>query len=246
MPGGEAQRIQPYPKHLWFLILSYSMIIVQSNWFDVRIIRIFNMDTDAGTLVFPLTFLLSDVITEVYGYKQARRAIWCGFLFNVICIVYGQIITSFPSPEYATHNQMFDNFLILNIRIIFSSFVSYMISEPVNSFIMAKMKINFKGQHMGIRFILSTVVAALLDSGIFAVLAYYGTMSHMELFNLIITMWFIRIVIEVIGLPLSTWLAGYLKKIEHLDIYDNKTNFTIFSLDGDYSTNSNKFIEEEA
>ena len=72
------------PKYLGFLILTYCMLMVFSNWFDPRLIDLFGLNTDAGTLIFPLGFLISDLITEVYGYKQARRAIWCGFLFNFL------------------------------------------------------------------------------------------------------------------------------------------------------------------
>ena len=82
---------------LWFLTLTYTMIIVLANWFDARLIHLIGLDTDAGTLVFPLTFLLSDLVTEVYGYKFARRAIWCGFLFNAVFLIYSQIVIHLPS-----------------------------------------------------------------------------------------------------------------------------------------------------
>src|SRR5688572_13040806 len=96
----------PQPKYLWFLVLSYTMVLVLANWFDARLIQIFSFNTDGGTLIFPLTFLLSDLITEVYGYQQARRAIWCGFLFNIFFILYGLAITHLPSPDFAlTRNQ---------------------------------------------------------------------------------------------------------------------------------------------
>src|SRR3990167_4672910 len=121
------------PKFLWFLTLTYSMVIVLANWFDPRLIKIFGLTTDAGTLIFPLTFLLSDLITEVYGYKNARRAIWCGFLFNALFILYGQLVIHMPSPDYHTNNAMFDTLLATNVRIIIASCLSYLISEPLNS-----------------------------------------------------------------------------------------------------------------
>ncbi len=84
MSENKTHFIQNHPKYLWFLILSYSMIIAISNWFDARLVDIFGMVISPGALIFPITFLLSDTITEVYGYKHARRAIWSAFLFNVI------------------------------------------------------------------------------------------------------------------------------------------------------------------
>jgi uncharacterized PurR-regulated membrane protein YhhQ (DUF165 family) len=76
------------PRYLWFLIVAYVVVILMANWFDVRLVRVGVLITDAGTLIFPITFLLSDLITEVYGYKNARLAIWCAFLFNLLFILY--------------------------------------------------------------------------------------------------------------------------------------------------------------
>src|SRR5579883_2959033 len=117
--------------YLWFLTLSYTMVILLANWFDPRLIKIFNLTTDAGTLIFPLTFLLSDLITEVYGYKHARRAIWCGFFFNAIFIAYGQLIIHLPSPDFAANNAMFDTLLAMNVRILLASAISYLVAEPL-------------------------------------------------------------------------------------------------------------------
>lgn len=229
------------PKYLWFLTLSYTMVIVLANWFDPRLIRIFNLDTDAGTIIFPLTYLLSDLITEVYGYKHARRAIWCGFLFNALFIMYGQIIIHLPSPLYPTHNAMFDQLLAANARIIIASAISYLCAEPLNSYVMAKLKIKMSGRWIGVRFVASTFLASGLDSAIFGVIAFYGVMSNHNLWVLIVTMWFIKVFIEIIGLPISIRLARKLKQKEQLDIYDKRTQFTILSLDARYEQKDNEF-----
>ena len=229
------------PKYLWFLTLSYTMVIVLANWFDPRLIRIFNLDTDAGTIIFPLTYLLSDLITEVYGYKHARRAIWCGFLFNALFIMYGQIIIHLPSALYPTHNAMFDQLLAANARIIIASAISYLCAEPLNSYVMAKLKIKMSGRWIGVRFVASTFLASGLDSAIFGVIAFYGVMSNHNLWVLIVTMWFIKVFIEIIGLPISIRLARKLKQKEQLDIYDKRTQFTILSLDARYEQKDNEF-----
>lgn len=239
--NAEAKIIKVQPKFLWFLVVSYCVVILLANWFDPRLVSFFGLTTDAGTLIFPLTFLLSNLITEVYGYKHARRAIWCGFLFNIIFILYGQLIIHLPSPSYPTHNAMFDTILALNARIIFASTISYFISEPLNSFVMAKLKIKMQGRHLGLRFILSTVLASGIDSFIFGFIAFYGMMNLEHLISLILTMWLIKVFIEIIGLPFSIKLTHKLKKIEELDIYDKKTKFNLFSLEAEYTVKENKF-----
>ncbi len=230
------------PRYLWFFILFYAMVMVFANWFDPRLVQIFSLDTDAGTLIFPLTFILSDLITEVYGYQQARRAIWCGFLFNLLFIVYGQLVIHLPSPEYAiTNNKHFDVLMGMNIRIICASTLSYLCSEPLNAFVMAKLKILFHGRQLASRFVASTFLASGVDSFIFGTIAFIGLMTNYKLFLLIITMWFFKVIIEVIGLPFSLYLTKKFKQIERLDIYDAHTEFNLFSLQVEYTKKDNHF-----
>lgn len=235
------EKALPQPQYLWFLMLCYSMVIVLANWFDVRFIQLFSLVTDAGTLIFPLTFLLSDLITEVYGYQQARRAIWCGFLFNVVFILYSQIIIHLPSPDFAvTSNQHIDAMLAFNTRIIFASMISYFVAEPLNAYLLAKMKIRWQGHQLALRFVASTLIASGLDSLIFCSIAFSGLMTNTELVQLILTMWLIKVAIEAIGLPLSVYLAKWLKQQEKLDIYDRHTDFSLFSLRVNYTSKDNQ------
>jgi queuosine precursor transporter len=229
------------PKHLWFLMLSYCMVIVLANWFDPRLVHIFGFDTDAGTIIFPLTFLLSNLITEVYGYKQARRAIWTGFLFNGIFILYSQIVIHLPSPSYPTNNDLFLKILHADTRIIVASCVSYFFSEPTNSFIMAKLKLWTKGRHLSFRFVTSTIFAAAIDSFIFGCLAFYGVMSNYNLSWLVFYMWLVKVSVEIFGLSISIPLSNYFKKLEKMDIYDINTNFNVFKLDAYYTKQENLF-----
>lgn len=233
--------IENHPKYLWFLILSYSMIIAISNWFDARLVEIFKMVISPGALIFPITFLLSDMITEVYGYKHARRAIWSAFLFNIIFIGYGQLLIHLPSPGFATNNAVFNKLIAANIFIILGSFVSYIISEPLNSFVLAKLKTKYKGKYIGIRFISSTIVASAIDSIVFASIAFCKVYSMHDIMKIIFDIWITKTVIEILGLPFSIRLAKLLKKREKLDIYDDDTNFNPLSLEASYSSKNNKY-----
>ena len=233
------------PKYLWFLILSYSMVIAISNWFDSRLVLLFGLPISPGALSFPLTFLISDIITEVYGYKNARKAIWAAFLFNVLFIAYGQMIIHMPSPSFSTLNEAYSQILSLNTRIVVASFLSYLISEPINAYLVAKLKLVLKGQFMGFRFITSTLVASGIDSVFFGMIAFYGVFSHEHLFSLIINIWLVKSAVEIIGLPISTRVCKYIKNKEQMDIYDDNTRFTPFSMDTKYSRTSNKFNQSK-
>ncbi|MGD9152540.1 MAG: queuosine precursor transporter [Gammaproteobacteria bacterium] len=229
------------PRFLWFLTMSYAMVLVFANWFDPRLVRVFGLVTDAGTLIFPLTFLLADLITEVYGYKIARRAIWIGLFFNLLFMLYGQLVIHLPSPKYPTHNDIFAQIIAMDSRVVIASVFSYLCSEPLNTYILAKIKILMRGKLMWLRFVSSTVIASGLDSCIFGTIAFYGVLTNYELFSLIVTMWLIKVVIEIIGLPVSVTLARKLKAAERVDIYDIGTNFNLFSFDVSYSKSKNKY-----
>jgi uncharacterized integral membrane protein (TIGR00697 family) len=234
--------IGSHPHFLWFLTLAYSMMIVLANWFDPWLIRIFGLLVDAGMLIFPLTFLLSGIITEVYGYKYARRAIWSGFLFNLLFIIYGQTIIHIPSPEYFVHNNAaIDTLLSIHTRIMFASGISYFSSEPLNSFILAKLKTMTKGHYMNVRFVLSALIAVTVNTATFNLIAFYGTMDNSALISITLAMWLIIIVC----LPISIHLAQKLKQLEQWDIYDKRTIFNIFSLEANYATEDNEFDQHE-
>ncbi len=226
---------------LWFLTLTYTMVMILANWFDPRLITLFGYPTDAGTLIFPFTFLLADLITEVYGYKHARRAIWCGFLFNLVFFLYGQTVVHMPSPDYPTNNEMFDTLHTTNLKVILASSLSYLASEPLNSFVMAKLKIKMNGKHLWLRFLASTILASGADSFIFGVMAFYGTMTQANLFSLVITMWCVKMGIEIAGIPASIMLANTLKRVEKLEIYDKQTDFSLFDLNTNYQAKDNEY-----
>ncbi len=227
-------------EYLWLLMLSYTMFTAISNWFDARLISIFDFVLSPGTLVFPLTFLLSDVITEVYGYKNARCAIWTAFFFNLIFLAFGQLIIHMPSPSFTTDNAAFDKLLSLNARVVFASFLSYLISEPLNSYIIAKMKIINKGKFISFRFILSTFSSSGFDSSIFAIVAFSG-IAGKNITAIIINIWIVKVIIECIGIPFSTRLSKWLKQREKTDIYDHSTNFTPIRLDTNYQSSDNHY-----
>lgn len=227
--------------YLWFLTLSYSMAIIMANWYVGRLIYFFGLTFDAGILIFPFTFLISDLITEVYGYQHARQAIWCGFFFNLFFILYGQLVTHLPSPPYPTHNALFNQVMNIDLRILLASGISYFCAEPLNSLIMAKMKIHHQGKYMGLRFIFSTFFSSGLDSFIFSILAFYGVLHAKHLMILIGTNWAIKVGVEIIALPLSLRIARALKRIEKTDIYDKQTNFSLLKLSVHYTQADNEF-----
>lgn len=232
-----------HPKYFKLLMLGFVLVLLMANWFDARLVQIFGfVNTDAGTLIFPLTFILGDVITEVYGFKRARLVIWLAFACNLLFLLYGQLVIHLPSPHYAiVNNHRFDALLHAEGRIVIASFIAYFIGEPLDILMVAKTKILLKGRFMAARFFGSTLISSAVGSVVFGVIAFMGTMPNHDLWVLIFTMWMIKVVLEALFLPFSVWLASRLKRTEQMDIYDNDTRFSLFRFGTDYQQSDNHF-----
>jgi uncharacterized integral membrane protein (TIGR00697 family) len=227
---------------LWFLTLLYTMITVLCNWFNVRLTEVFGFTLPSGSFLFPFTFFLTNLITEVYGYKYARLAIWWGIFFNIFDLVHGQLVTLIPSPDdYRT--QIFDMLLQANGRTILAGLFGCLSSEPLNSLVMAKLKMEFRGQFIGARFLIATLIASVVDSVVFGFLAFYGIFDKKTFIAIIFGMIAVKVAIDFLALPFFLYFAKKLKRKECLDMYDKGTNFNLFRLDTHYAPSANHFKE---
>lgn len=229
------------PKYLWLLLMTYTIVLFASNCFDPRHIKILGLCTGAGSIAFPLTYLLADIITEVYGYKNARVAILSGLLFLAVFVLYGQFVLYFLNPT-SSFQAPLSKFLSIDKYIIFASIVSYLATESINSYLVAKLKIIFKGQYMGLRFIAATIMAYIVDELTYAPIAFHSLIHNLsDLTHHIIDSWIFMFSIEIILLPLSIRLAKAMKRIEGSDIYDTNTKFSLFSLEDRYKVADNHY-----
>lgn len=227
-------------KYLWLFSLAYTLIFFTSNWFDPRQIHILGLNTGAGSIVFPITYLISDIVTEVYGYKHARIAVWTALLFFLIFVLYGQMVIALLASDSISRVAI-STFLYTNNRIILAAILSYLITENINSYIVAKLKISLIGKYMGLRFIGSTLTSYILNELIYAPIAFYGLIPNFKHFvHHMLASWLFMVSIELLLLPFSIRLAKHLKMIENLDIFDTQTNFNPFSLNTDYENRHNQ------
>lgn len=225
------------PKFLWFLTLTYSMLSLLSSWFSICTISLREIPINAGILILPATLLLSNSITEIYGYKYARRALWYSFLFNVLSILFGSWVIYLPSPNYAVHNSLFDSVITTYLKNIYIFFISYFIIEPFNIFFLAKSKSYMNGYHMKLRLGLSAILSMIIILVIFSILKLNGPVLTIELIptSLIIT------IIMLFFLLIFSYFVKKIKQLEKIDIYDNNTQFNFFKFEIKYINKNNKF-----
>ncbi len=182
----------------------------------------------AAIIIFPLSYIVGDILTEVYGYRWARRVIWLGFASNLIFVVFAWVGQILPPAPFWEGQEAYESILGYTPRLLVASFGGYLVGEFVNSFILAKMKILTRGRWLWSRTIGSTVVGQGLDTAIFIILAYIGTPIFAPI--MILHHWLAKTVIEAVATPFTYAVVNYLKKKEEIDTYDYGTSFNPFSI----------------
>jgi len=195
-----------------------------------RLITLFSMIEPGGILTFPFTFFFSDIINEVYGYKQARQLIWISVACLGFFVLFSYLSMLVPSASPDQNNtaflQVFSNYPKAYIGIGTATVISFL----ANNYILAKLKILTKGKHYWLRSIISTSIGHIIFSAIWATIFYSGKMSAMNIVKMTAYIYLWKIVFEITLTPFSAFIANWLKKHEGVDVYDYHTNFTPFSL----------------
>jgi uncharacterized integral membrane protein (TIGR00697 family) len=217
----------------WFVVVASIFVtcLITANIIAVKIISVFGFLVPAGIIIFPLSYLFGDVLTEVYGYAAARRVIWLGFACNllaVIAIYLGGLAPIAPFQQQQGLQTAYSAILGFTPRLLLASFIAYLVGEFTNSFVLAKLKIATKGRWLWTRTIGSTLVGEGLDTVIFISIAFWGLpgFTPQVILTAILTQWIFKVVYEVVATPFTYLVVGFLKRRENLDTYDYRTNFS--------------------
>jgi uncharacterized integral membrane protein (TIGR00697 family) len=204
--------------------------LITANITAVKLVNLFGFILPAAILIFPLSYIIGDVLTEVYGYGQARRVIWLGFFCNfitVLAIWMGQLL---PAASFWNGQEAYQRILGYTPRLLLASFLAYLAGEFANSFVLAKMKIATGGRWLWMRTIGSTLVGQGIDSLVFITLAFVGTIPVSALVLTIVTQWLAKSIYEAAVTPLTYVVVKFLKRKEGSDVYDHDTRFNPFSI----------------
>ena len=214
-----------------FVIITALFItcLITANIIAVKVVNIGSFILPAAIVIFPLSYIFGDILTEVYGYRMARQVIWLGFLCNLIFVIFVRIGQILPSASFWTGQEAYETILGYAPRLLLASFLGYLAGEFANSFVLSKMKVLTHGRWLWSRTISSTIIGQALDTSIFIIIAFWGVPS---LTMMILFHWLAKIVIEAIFTPLTYVTVNYLKKKENVDTFDYETNFNPFSITG--------------
>ncbi|MFA6256871.1 MAG: queuosine precursor transporter [Candidatus Paceibacterota bacterium] len=218
-------------KYLGVISVFFVSVLLISNVASTKIVDLKWFVFDGGTLLFPLSYIFGDILTEVYGYKNSRKVIWLGFFMALLMSLVFIVVGKLPPAADWTNQEAYDKILGLTPRIVAASLVAYFCGSFSNSFIMAKMKIRTAGARLWARTIGSTVVGEFVDSALFILIAFLGILPLPLLITLIISNYVFKTVVEILFTPVTYKVVSFLKRKEGEDYYDRDTNFNPFKLE---------------
>ncbi len=203
-------------------------VLLISNIASSKIVDIWKFTFDGGTILFPLSYIFGDILTEVYGYKRSRRVIWIGFFCAILMSFTLGLIGLIKPASGWEYQEAYMNILGQTPRIVTASLIAYFAGEFSNSYVLAKMKVLTKGKWLFTRTIGSTIVGEGIDTIIFVLIAFLGVYDNSMVILIIISNYIFKVSLEILFTPITYKIVGSLKKTEKVDWFDYKTNFNPF------------------
>ena len=219
-------------KYLSFITALFVTILLVSNIASSKILILGPFTFDGGTILFPLSYIFGDILTEVYGYAKARRVIWTGFGMVILAAFVFYVVGALPAASDWGGQEAYDQILGVIPRIVLGSVLAFLAGEFSNSYILAKMKVKMKGKHLWMRTIGSTLVGQALDTAVFVLVAFAGVFSPELIWAIIVSNYVFKVAVEAIFTPVTYAAVRFLKEKEKEDYYDNHTDFNPFVLKG--------------
>lgn len=221
-----------YSSRFVLVVAVFITCLIASNIMAVKLVSILGVVLPAAVIIFPISYIFGDILTEVYGYAASRRVIWLGFLCNLLAVIAFQLGGLMTPAVFWQGQPAYEAILGYTPRILGASFLAYLVGEFANSFVLAKMKIMTQGQWLWTRTIGSTLVGEGLDSLVFISLAFAGTIPVDALMGTVVAQWLFKTGYEIVATPVTYLVVGWLKAREGLDTFDYETDFNPLTVKG--------------
>lgn len=203
-------------------------VLLISNLASTKILSLGPFTFDGGTLLFPLSYIFGDILTEVYGYQRARKVIWTGFMAALLMSLVLWVVQILPPAPDWSNQQAYESLLGFIPRIVLASLMAYFAGAFTNAIFLSKLKIRTKGKFLWIRTIGSTIIGEGIDTAIFCLIAFYGVLPNSVLIAVIFSNYIFKTGVEVIFTPVTYALVRFLKKHEEVDVYDRGISYNPF------------------
>lgn len=220
------------PSSKFFLIISLLFIVclLSANIVATKLISVFGLFFPAGIIIFPVSYIVNDVLTEVYGYQKAKMVIWLAFLCNLVMVCIITIAQFLPPAPFWVNQKAYEQILGTTPRILLASFTAFLVGSFTNSIVLSKMKLFTRGKFLWSRTIGSTIVGEGLDTLVFITIAFLGTVPDLLITNMVFSQWMFKSLYEIVMTPITYVVIDTLKLKEKTDHYDKDTSYNPFLL----------------
>jgi len=232
----ESNQEQKESKLLGLFTGLFVAVLIMSNILSsAKFIEIWWLVMPAGVIVFPISFIFGDILTEVYGYTRSRKVIWTGFAGLLLMLVFILLAKVLPPASFWQDQAAYERLFAIVPRLAIGGFVAYLLGEFCNSFVMSKMKFWDKGKRgikQGWRFVASTIVGEGVDTIVVMLIAFSGVLTFSEFVRVAVSIYVFKVLYEVVATPFSTRFANWVKRVEGTDKidYPQETNYNPFAI----------------
>ena len=214
-----------------FLLLAVSFVVclISSNLFASKIFSLYGFTLSGAVIIFPISYIINDALTEIYGYRKARLTIWMGFLLNLLFVLAAQLVMLLPGAPFWEGEEAFSTVFSSTPRALMASLLAFLVGANANAMIMSKMKVSNSGKNFSARAILSSIAGETMDSLIFVPVMFWF-LPWMEMGKLMLGQIVIKVTYEIVILPITKLVVKRIKRMEGEDVYDYGISYNPFKL----------------
>lgn len=214
-----------------FLLLAVSFVVclISSNLFASKIFSLYGFTLSGAVIIFPISYIINDALTEIYGYRKARLTIWMGFLLNLLFVLAAQLVMLLPGAPFWEGEEAFAAVFSSTPRALMASLLAFLVGANANAMIMSKMKVTNSGKNFSARAILSSIAGETMDSLIFVPVMFWF-LPWMEMGKLMLGQIVIKVTYEIVILPITKLVVKRIKRMEGEDVYDYGISYNPFKL----------------
>ena len=215
-----------------FMLLGilFNVCLIAATLLETKVLQVGSLTVTAGLLVFPISYIITDCIAEVWGFKKARLIIWSGFAMNFFVVALGLIAVAIPAAPFWEGEEHFDFVFGMAPRIVVASLMAFLVGSFLNAYVMSKMKVASQGRNFSARAIWSTVVGETADSLIFFPVAFGGIIAWKELLIMMGIQIVLKSMYEVMILPVTIRVVKAIKKVDGSDVYDTDISYNVLKI----------------
>ena len=214
-----------------FLLLAvlFTVCLIASNLFATKVIDLWGITLPGAVIIFPISYIVNDLISEVWGYRKARLVIWTAFAMNLFVLMVGQLVVLLPGASFWDGAEHFDYIFALAPRIVLASLLAFLAGSTLNAMVLSKMKLASEGRAFGVRAIVSSLAGEMVDSLIFMPIAFWGS-PFRALAMMMLAQVSFKVLYEIVILPVTSVIVKAVKRREGVDTYDKGISYNPFKI----------------